>query len=86
MDRFSKACLVLVVLLLAVIALRPSSPDVHAAIHKQYLWVRTGELSPFDAPRDAKALTTFVNKYSADGWETQSAFQENGFYTFIFEK
>ena len=62
MDRFSKACLVLIVLLLAVIALRPMifSQAVAAQQHYRYLAVR---LSDFSSPQPE------LDKYAAEGWE-----------------
>jgi hypothetical protein len=64
MDRFTKACLVLIVLLLAVIALRPIMfPQAVEAAHKyKYLAVQTGIPQPE------------LDKYAADGWELAGAY------------
>lgn len=62
MDRFTKACLVLIVLFLAVIALRPLffPQAVAAQQHYKYVAVR-----PLDWQRPQPEL----DKYAADGWE-----------------
>ncbi len=52
MDRFSKTCLVLIVALLAVIALRPAiaPPSAHAAPPRQYTyyWVGASRLDEME--------------------------------------
>ena len=67
MDRFLKICLVLIVVLLAVIALRliVSLQSVHAQAQYKYLAVRAyGEnASPGNRIQDV------LDKYAADGWE-----------------
>ncbi len=66
MDRFSKACLVLIVLLLAVIALRPMvfPQAVGAQQHYKYVAVTTSILEPQPT----------LDKYAADGWEFVGTF------------
>jgi len=67
MDRVLKTCLVLIVLFLAVIALRliVSPQSVHAQAQYKYLAVRAyGEnASPGNRIQDV------LDKYAADGWE-----------------
>jgi len=67
MDRFFKTCLVLIVLLLAVIALRlimfPQS--VHAQANK-YVAVKAYGGSPGPGLNGIQAV---LDKYAADGWE-----------------
>jgi hypothetical protein len=60
MDRFSKACLLICVLLLAVIAIRPivTPPSAHAANQYKYLVVMVQE-------NIQKIMDTQAN----DGWE-----------------
>ena len=68
MDWFTKACLVLIILLLAVIALRPIVfPQTVAAqrIYK-YVAVRTNIL---EQPT--------LDKYAAEGWEVVAPFVAN---------
>ena len=67
MDRFSKLCLSLIVLLLFVIALRPMALRgvVHAAEHK-YVAVTV----PPDATQTSlQGTQSALDKYTADGWD-----------------
>ena len=82
MNRFSKACVVIVILLLAVIALRPTvSPQrALAASHYQYLAVTTGPVST--------EIQQALDKHVAEGWELAAPLyseQVPGF-TLIFRK
>lgn len=65
MDRFSKVCLLLCVLLLAVIALRPFvvPPTAHAASQYTYLVV------PFDPGKYQMGLQQALDMHTKDGWE-----------------
>jgi len=67
MDRFTKACLVLIILLLAVIAVRPLivPPAVAAQQHYQYIAVTVS--NPYE-PQPV------LDKYAADGWELVSTY------------
>ena len=62
MDRFSRVCLLLIVLLLAVIAFRPmvSPGPVQAAKKHQYLYEQAEAVGGVQASLD---------KHAADGWE-----------------
>jgi hypothetical protein len=62
MNRFSKACLVIIILLLAVIAFRPVNPQLALAItHYQYLYVTTNW--------QPEAIQGELDKRVAEGWE-----------------
>jgi hypothetical protein len=63
MDRFTKACLVLIIVLLAVIAVRPIvfPQAVAAQQHYRYIAVRLLDLGTSTQPE--------LDKYAADGWE-----------------
>jgi hypothetical protein len=67
MDRFLKTCLILIVLLLAVIALRPivSPHSVHAQDQHKYVAVKAygGNAS------SGTGIQAVLDKYAADGWE-----------------
>jgi hypothetical protein len=82
MNRFSKASLVVIILLLAVIALRPffNPQPALAASHFQYLVVTTGPAS--------NEIQNVLDKYVAAGWELAAPVyseQVPGF-TLIFRK
>jgi hypothetical protein len=64
MDRFSKTCLLVCVLLLAVIALRPivTPPPAHAA--NQYKYLVTLTQTPYP-----DAIEKELNTQANDGWE-----------------
>ena len=66
MDRFLKTCLVLIVVLLTVIALRMviSPSSVQAQGQRKYLSVRV----PLYNDRN-KDIQSALDKYAADGWE-----------------
>ena len=66
MDRFTKTCLVVIVLLLVVIAFRPLifPQEVEAAHRYKYVAVRTANVSP----------QAELDKYAADGWELTGAY------------
>jgi hypothetical protein len=70
MDRFTKACLVLIVLLLAVIALRPIvfPQSVAAQQHHRYEAVAT-----YSWQRPQPEL----DKYAAEGWELAGTYVAN---------
>ncbi len=67
MDRFFKTCLVLIVLLLAVIALRliVSPQSVHAQGQHKYVAVKAYGGNP----SQANSIQAVLDKYAADGWE-----------------
>jgi hypothetical protein len=67
MDRFTKACLVLIILLLAVIAARPIvlPKPVNAANHYKYLAVRVANVVQPQPELD---------KYAAEGWELTGSY------------
>jgi hypothetical protein len=68
MDRFFKTCLVLIVLLLAVIALRliMSPHSVHAQGQHKFVAVKTyGATNASPGYR----IQDVLDKYAADGWE-----------------
>ena len=62
MDRFTKACLVLIVLLLAVIALRPMMFPQAVAAQQRYRYLAVHASGAF-LPQPE------LDKYAADGWE-----------------
>ncbi len=71
MDRFLRACLVLIVLLLGVIAFRPIlTPQAVEAAHHYKFTVAT---LPFGIPANTPELPykvqSVIDKYTADGWE-----------------
>ena len=78
MDSFTKACLVLIIVLLAVIALRPIvfPQTVAAQQHYRYLAVYAGIVQPE------------LDKYAADGWELAAAYMQdiNNGAVLIFRK
>ena len=71
MDRFSKTCLCLIVLLLTVIVLRPyfAPQPVHAAAQHKYMVtdVHDSHIPPTDS--DTKFFEKEINSAAADGWE-----------------
>jgi hypothetical protein len=82
MNPFYKACLVIIILLLAVIALRPivSPKPALAASHYHYLVVTTGQASG--------EIQQELDKHVAEGWELAAPVyseQVPGF-TLIFRK
>ncbi len=63
MDRLSKVCLLIIIVLLVVIAVRPivgPQPAI-AAVHYQYLVVQTTAWT--------NDLQAEVTKHAAEGWE-----------------
>jgi hypothetical protein len=66
MDWFTKTCLVVIVLLLVVIALRPIifPQEVEAAHRYKYVAVRTSSVTP----------QAELDNYAADGWELTGAY------------
>jgi hypothetical protein len=75
MDRFSKTCLCLIVLLLTVIALRPylAPQPVHAATQHKYA---VGNWRDFGIPPTDSGISVFtqtINKDAAEGWELVAA-------------
>ena len=80
MNRFSNACLLLMVLLLAVIAISPilAPQPIHAAQYK-YIAVST-------AINNSTEIQTTLDKYSADGWEFVAVISQAGIYPILFFK
>lgn len=82
MSRFSKACLVIIVLLLAVIALRPivSPQPALATTHYQYLVVTTNW--------QLEAIQAELDKRVAEGWELATSLYLEGkpSVTLVFRK
>jgi hypothetical protein len=80
MNWFSKTCLLLIVLLLAVIAFRPMifPQEVEAAHRYKYVAVQALGVTP---QRD-------LDKYAADGWELTGAYMidANNGAVLIFRK
>jgi hypothetical protein len=69
MNGFSKACLVMIILLLGVTAMRPivsPQPALAASHHYQYLVVTTLNAS-------ASQIQTELDKRAAEGWELDTA-------------
>jgi hypothetical protein len=68
MNRFSKACLVIIVLLLAIIALHPivKPQATLAASHYQYLVVTTPNATSMIIEQE-------LDKRVAEGWELAAA-------------
>ena len=64
MERFSKVCLLIIVVLLAVIAVRPiiSPQPAIAASHYQYLVTYVGVVDTNEIQRE-------LDKRAAEGWE-----------------
>jgi len=79
MDRFSKACLVLIVLLLAVIALRPMIFSQAVAAQQRYRYVAVRASNIFSPQPE-------LDKYAADGWELAGAFANADYSILIFRK
>ena len=71
-DRFTRACLLTIVLLLAVIAFRPFlQPDhAHAAQGSQYKVI---PINIFGATLSGVETEQALKKYAADGWELTAA-------------
>jgi hypothetical protein len=76
MDRFSKACLLVCVLLLTVIALRPvvEPPKAHAA--NQYKYLAVSSNGPEWVQRD-------IDRQANDGWEFVSPIPYEGKQTLL---
>lgn len=72
MDRFSKTCLLVCVLLLAVIAFRPivTPPSAHAANQYEYLVVMTR----------TDMVQKDIGKQANDGWEFVSSIATTSAY------
>lgn len=71
MDRFTKICLVVIIILLAVIVLRPMFTDqqpVQAAGIYEYDGFGTGD----------RQLVSDLNKAANSGWEVQDIIFTNG--------
>jgi hypothetical protein len=68
MDRFSKTCLLLIVLLLSVIAIRPyvNPEPAHAASYRQVAWYLTGTVSE-------KHLNDATNYFEKNGCDVTAA-------------
>jgi hypothetical protein len=73
MDRFLRACLLTIILLLALDALRPvlTPPTVHAVSQYKYLTVQTNNTF-----QDMQEL---LDKYANDGWELAEAYNSERF-------
>jgi hypothetical protein len=67
MDRFTKACLLLIVLLLVVIALRPMIFPQSVAAQQHYRYEAVAIYS-WQQPQPE------LNKYAADGWELTNTY------------
>jgi hypothetical protein len=69
MDRFSRICLVLVVLLLAVIALRPVvlPQSTQANTTHKYIAVHTG------TDGNSQTIQATLDKYALEGWDLIAA-------------
>jgi hypothetical protein len=67
MDRFTKACLVLIILLLAVIAVRPLVFPQNVAAQQRYTYIAVAVNNPYE-PQPV------LDKYAADGWELVSTY------------
>ena len=92
MDRVLKTCLVLIVLFLAVIALRliVSPQSVHAQFQHKYVAVKAYAGSPGPGLNGIQAV---LDKNAADGWELaapiyvgKSAIGNTGELYLIFRK
>ena len=70
MDRFTKACLVLIVLLLAVIALRPMVFPQSVAAQFPYKYVAVMPSNP-NQPQPE------LDKYATEGWELAGSYYTN---------
>jgi hypothetical protein len=70
MDRFTKASLVIIILLLAVIAVRPVIFPQPVAAQQRYRYVA---VRPLDWQRPQPEL----DKYAADGWELAGTYVAN---------
>ncbi|MGB7434988.1 MAG: hypothetical protein WBR26_25765 [Candidatus Acidiferrum sp.] len=87
MNGFVRVCLVIIIMLLAVIAIRPivSVHPVLAAGHYQYMYVDVDSNQSFSE----KEITDMLNKRSAEGWDLfgASTYQSSGIRTaLIFRK
>jgi hypothetical protein len=82
MNAFSKACLVIIILLLAFIALRPvvSPQPAFAASHYRYLVVTTKNTD--------LSLQQELDKHAAAGWELAVPlnFEQSNLVTLIYRK
>ena len=69
MDQFNRICLVLIVVFLAVIALRPVilPQSAHAAPVHKYIAVHTG------TDGSSPTIQTTLDKYASDGWDLIAA-------------
>jgi hypothetical protein len=78
MDRFSRICLTVIVLLIATIALRPivEPQPAHAALHK-YVAVPA-------VANNMQDIQGTLDKYSADGWEFVVAIAPEGQHPILF--
>ena len=85
MDRFSKACLVLIIVLLAVIALRPLFFPLAVAAQQHYRYIAVRLLDPWGTSPQPE-----LDKYAADGWELVDTYvatlNSNGQVVLIFRK
>jgi len=87
MNGFSKTCLVIIIVLLAVIAMRPvfnPQPALAASHHFQYLVVTTQNASTLQIQPE-------LDKRSGEGWELATAGWSqstlgNSDFTLIFRK
>ena len=70
MDWFTKTCLVMIVLLLAVIAFRPMIFPQSAAAQQGYKYAAVVPLNATQPQRE-------LDKYGADGWELTGAYTTN---------
>ena len=82
-DRFTKICLVMIVVLLAVIALRPilSPAPARAADRGKYVAVMVGFGGNLSTD---EGLESALNKYAAQGKEFVAAVPKGSFLSLVF--
>jgi hypothetical protein len=84
MGRFSKTCLLLIVLLLAVIALRPViTPTLaQAQQHHEFTW----KAFPANQIEDKDQIQPFLKDASAKGWDLAGVAGNNTWFLFVLRK
>lgn len=85
MDRFSKTCLLLIVVLLAVISLRSflAPQSAEAAHHYKYMVATVRNGHEMGKPCQDCSAQGLLDKYSTDGWEFVTVTTDG---QFIFRK
>jgi hypothetical protein len=91
MDRFSRVCLLLIVVLLAMIAGKQyfTSVPVHAAKTWEYSAVSTADINDFNLGKRLDGTIKLLDKASGAGWEVYAVAtngQSNHDYTFFLRK